>query len=168
MLQRQRAAGLDLTERKAGVQILDVGQVDQDRAGKLGEGIEIPRNHLQFEGARPADVVARHHLRNFADRFFQLARHVAGVAVGVQPHKGQHAQANLVAVDLGVVALDETRLFQRLDPAPAGRGRQAHTRGQFSVGEPRVDLQLIQNRQVICIKSFHFLESTARSFQKPP
>lgn len=41
MPQRQRAAGLDLSQRETGVQVLDVGQVDEDLARELAEAVEV-------------------------------------------------------------------------------------------------------------------------------
>ena len=55
MPQWQGAAGLDLAERKTGVQVFHVGQVDQVLQGKLAEGFEVLRHHLQLKGAGAAD-----------------------------------------------------------------------------------------------------------------
>jgi secreted PhoX family phosphatase len=120
-----RPARLHLAQRKAGVDVFHVRQVDQHLARELREAVQVARDHLQLEGAGAADVVAGHDLRDLADRLLHLARALAGVAVGVQPHEGQHAQADLVAVDLGVVALDVAGLLQRPHAPPARRRRQA-------------------------------------------
>jgi hypothetical protein len=130
------------------VEVFHVGQVDQHLACELGKAVQVLRHHLQLEGAGAADVVAGDDLRDLADRVLHLARAFAGVAVGVQPHEGQHAHADLVAVDLGVVALDVARLFQRPHAPPAGRGRQAHALREFGVGQAGIGLQFLQDLHV--------------------
>ncbi|MNW18565.1 hypothetical protein D3C71_2181820 [compost metagenome] len=47
-----------------------------------------------------------------------------------------------MAVDLGVVALDETGFLERAHAPPARRGRQAHALRQFGVGQTRIGLEL--------------------------
>ena len=131
--------------------VFHVGQVQQHIARKLRKAVQIARHDLQLEGARAADVVARHHFRNLADGFFHGTGQVAGAAVGVQPHKGQYAQADLVAVDFGAVALDEASLFQRAHPPPAWRGRQAHALGQLGIRQTGVGLQFLQDGEVVFV-----------------
>src|SRR5665647_3906364 len=101
MAEWQRAAGLDLAQRKTGVQILDVGQVDQHVACELAEAVEVAADHLELEGAGAADVVAADDFGDFPDGLFQGRQHVARVLRSIKPYKGQHAQTDLVAVDLG-------------------------------------------------------------------
>ncbi len=155
MAQRQGTAGLHLAQREAGVQVFHIRQVDQHLARELAEGVEVAAHHLQLKGAGAADVVAADDLGNLADRLFQRVQHVAAVAVGVEPHKGQHAQAHLLAVDLGAVAGDETAFFQRLHAAPAGRGTQAHAVGEFGVAQASIVLQFVQDGKVKSVKCFH-------------
>ena len=138
MCQRQRGAGLHLAQAEAGVQVLHVRQLEQHVHGQPREGVEVGGHHLQLEGAGAADVVAGHHLGAGADGVFQRARAFAVVALGVQAHEGQHAQADLAAVDLGPVAGDVALLFQPLHAPPGGRGRQADARGELGVGQARV------------------------------
>ena len=85
-----------------------------------------------------------HDLRQFFDGFFQLARGVTAVAVGVQPHKGQHAQAYLVAVDFCALAGDEARLLQRPPAAPGVRTRQAHARLAAGIGQTTLAFPLLE------------------------
>ena len=73
---------------------------------------------------------------------------VAGVALGEQAHEGHHAQADLVAVDLGPVTGDVAAFLQRPDPAPARRGAQADALRKLCVGEAAVGLQLVQDGDV--------------------
>ncbi len=155
MAQRQRAASLHLAQREAGVHILHIGQVDQHLARELAEGVEVAAHHLQLKGACAADVVAADDFGNLADRLFQRMQHVAAVAVGVQPHKGQHAQAHFLAVDLGTVAGDEAAFLQRLHAAPAGGCTQAHAVGEFGVAESAIVLQFVQDGEVKSVKCFH-------------
>jgi len=55
--------------------------------------------------------------------FFELARHVAVVAFGVQSNECQHTQSNFFAVNVGAVTADVAGLFQRSHPTPTGRSR---------------------------------------------
>jgi hypothetical protein len=64
----QGPLSLDLAQRKTDVQAFQVGQVLQHIQSQVGESIHVRRHHLQLEGGR------------------------AGVAVGVDTHKGQHAE----------------------------------------------------------------------------
>ena len=98
MPQRQCAAGLDFTQRKAGVQVLHIWQIHQVLQRKPAESFKVLRHYLQLKRAVAADVVARHDIGQFFDGFFQLARGIAAVALGVQPHKGQYAEADLAAL----------------------------------------------------------------------
>ena len=63
--------------------------------------------------------------------------------------------AVIVAVDLGVIALDVPARLQCPDTAPARRRRKPHPLRQFSIGEARIRLQFFQDRQVELIDAFH-------------
>ncbi|MCY1381115.1 hypothetical protein D9M69_689900 [compost metagenome] len=99
--------------------------------------------------------MASHHLGHLADRLFQLAGGFVADALGVDAHESEHAQSDLVAVDLGPIAADDALRLQCTHPAPAGRGGQAHALRQLGVGEPRVGLKFLQDRQVELIDAFH-------------
>ena len=105
------------------MQVLHVGQVDQALQGKARKTVQVLRHHLQLKGAGTADVVAGDDLGQFFDGIFQHAGRVAGVAFGIQPNEGQHAQADFLAVKFGPVALDEAVDLQRTHAAPARRRR---------------------------------------------
>jgi hypothetical protein len=77
-----------------------------------------------------------------------LPRAVPGVAFRIQPHEGHHAQADLVAVDLGPVTGDESALLQGPNPAPARRSTEPDPLRKVRVGESAIGLQLIQNGEV--------------------
>ncbi|MCY1308096.1 hypothetical protein D9M70_580790 [compost metagenome] len=57
-------------------------------------------------------------------------------------------QAQRLLVQQGRVAFDHAGFFQRLDPVPAGRGRQPHLFGQLQVGKPTVRAQRAQDLAV--------------------
>jgi hypothetical protein len=59
MRERQSARGLHFAERKAGVQVFHVGQVDQHFARETAEFAQVGADDLQLEGAGAADVEAR-------------------------------------------------------------------------------------------------------------
>ncbi|MNT49945.1 hypothetical protein D3C72_1868300 [compost metagenome] len=121
----------------------------------MRKALQVTRHHLQLEGAGAADVVAGHHLGHLADRVFELARGFVGDALGVHAHEGEHAQPDLVAVDLGAVALDEAGIFQRPHAAPARRRRQAHALRQLGVREAAIGLQFLQDSEVELVNAFH-------------
>ena len=148
MPQRQRGAGFHFAERKTGVQVFHIRQIDQHVARELAEAVQVAADDLQFKRAGAADVVAADDFGNLADGVFERLQYVSAVARRVQAHEGQHAQADLVAVDLGAVAGDEAGFFQRPHAPPAGRGRQADARRQFGVGQARIELQLVQDGDV--------------------
>jgi len=70
MTQRQSAAGLDLAQRKAGVNVFHIGQVHEFFQGKLAEGFQVLGYDLQLKGTGAADVVAGHDLGHLFDGFF--------------------------------------------------------------------------------------------------
>ena len=153
--QRQRPCCLYLAQRKAGVQVFHIGQVQQYIARKLRESVQITCHHLQLEGAGAADVVAGNHFGDFLDGFFHGAGHAASVAVGVQAHKGEHAQANFAPVEFGPVAQDKADFLQGPHAPPAGRGRQAHALRQLRIGQACFALQLAQDGYVEFVECVH-------------
>ena len=62
-------------------------------------------------------------LGQLADRVLQRLGGRGGAALGVHAHEGQHAQADLVAVDFGAVAFDEAGFFQRAHVERAGSAK---------------------------------------------
>lgn len=162
MPQWKRAARLDFPQRKAGVNVFHVRQAHEFFQGELAEGFQVLGHHLHLKGAGAADVVAGHDFRHLFDRFFEPARGVCAVAVGIQPYKGQYAQADFVAIDLSPVTGDEAGLFKCAHASPAGRGRQADPRGQLGIGLACIGLQLYQNSDVKLIECFHKLYFAAR------
>src|SRR5213595_2566391 len=158
------AARLDLPQREAGVKVFHVRQVDQHLARQLREAVEVLAHHLELERARAADVVARDDLGDLADRLLHLTRALAGIAIGIEPHEREHAQADPVAVDLGVVALDVAGLLEGAHAAPARRGRQAHALRQFGIRQARVGLQLGKDLDVEFVERFHFGLNRERIF----
>lgn len=80
-----------------------MGQVDQGFHGEAGIGVQVGGHDGDLKRAFAADVVAAHHLGQSNELFFQFARHLPGVAVGVQAHEGDNAEAYFVAVDRRVV-----------------------------------------------------------------
>ena len=86
-------------------------------------------------------------------RVFQRARGLGVVALGIDTHEGQHAQADLAPVDLGAVAGDVALLLEPLDAPPGGRGRQADARGQLGIAQARVVLQLAQDGDVVAVQA---------------
>lgn len=99
MPQRQRAARFHLAERKADMQVCHIRQVDLHVPGKLAEGVEVAADHLQLKRASAVDAVAAHHTGNRADGCLQRLHNVVAVARRVESHEGEHAHADLVAVD---------------------------------------------------------------------
>jgi hypothetical protein len=91
---------------------------------------------------------------------------LVGDALGVHAHESEHAQPDLVAVDLGVIALDEAGFLQRPHAPPAGRGRQAHALRQLGVGEAAVGLQFLQDCEVELVNAFHGGDIKQDSFWK--
>ncbi|MDP3823162.1 MAG: hypothetical protein Q8R33_16965 [Burkholderiales bacterium] len=134
------------------MQVFHVRQVQQRALREPGKRVEVGRHHFELEGARARDVVAGDHVGDAPDRFFELARGGSGVAVGVDAHEGEHAQADLAAVDLGPVTGDETLFFEPLDAPPGRRSRQADACGQLGVRQARVALQLVQQGDVVAVE----------------
>jgi hypothetical protein len=99
--------------------------------------------------------MARDDLGQLADRFFHFARQLARVAVRVQAHERENAQADLVPVDLGVIALDVSGLLERTNAAPARRRREADPLRKFCIREAAVGLQMVQDGDVELIECFH-------------
>jgi len=91
------------------------------------------------------------------DRFLHAQGDVGRVLRGIDAHKGQYTEAELVAVQGCVVAGDVAGLFERTHPAPAGRGRQAHTLGQFGIRQTGVFLQLVEDGPVEFVNLVHLL-----------
>ncbi len=57
-------------------------------------------------------------------------------------------KSELLGRDFGMIALDEPCLFQRPDPAQAGRRRNPGALGKLDVGHAAVGLQVLQDFQV--------------------
>ena len=88
---------------------------------EFAEGVEVLSHHLQLEGACAAYVIAGNYFGQFFDGFFELRSCIGIVAVSIQAHKSEYAQANFVPIDLSPVTSDEACLFKRAHTAPAGR-----------------------------------------------
>ena len=54
----------DLAQRKAGVNVFDMRQIQQYFTCQAGKGFEVGGHHLQLKRSGAADVVARHDLRH--------------------------------------------------------------------------------------------------------
>jgi len=156
MAQWQNAVGLDLAQRKTGMDVFHVGQIHEAAQREARKTVQVARHYLQLESAGAADVVAGDHLRQFADGLFQQPCFVCGIALGVESDKSQHAEPDFVAVDGRAITGDEPFLLQRAHAAPAGCRAQPHTLRELCVGQASVGLKLVQDGNVELIQSFHF------------
>jgi len=156
MAQWQNAVGLDLAQRKTGMDVFHVGQIHEAAQREARKTVQVARYYLQLESAGAADVVAGDHLRQFADGLFQQPGSVSGIALGVKPDKSQHAQPDFVAVDGRAVTGDEAFPLEPTHAAPAGCRAQAHALREFCVGQAPVGLKLVQDGDVELVQSFHF------------
>ena len=142
--------------RGSGVIGLPVQRGGQDhRARRLavrGESVDDPLEradraggHLQHAARVPGDPVDLQDLRPVGHRRVvqDASRAVAG-----HPDQRDHGTAGSAQVDVGVVAGDDSGLLQPADPLGDRRWRQVHPPGQLAEGEPRVGLQLAQQRPV--------------------
>ena len=154
MAQGQGPCGLDLAQRKTGLKIFHIGQIDEALQGKARKAVQVFGHHLQFERAIATDVVTGNDLGQAGDGGFELARGIARVALGIDPHKCQHPQADFPAVQLGTVTHYVTTFFERTHTPPTGRRRQTHAVGQFGVAEAAVTLQGMQDSQIKLINHF--------------
>ena len=68
----------------------------------------------------------------------------------MQPDHRKHRdlEAERPAVEIGVITLNEPRLFERPDAAQAGRRRDADTGRQFDIGDAPVGLKLAEDVKI--------------------
>jgi hypothetical protein len=117
-----------------------LGSLNSTSSAKARKRVEICCHHLQLEGAGAADVVAGHDLGQGADGFFQRTRALAVVALGIQPHEGEHAQADAAPVDLGAVAGDVALLLEPRTRRQVGAALRPMRCGQLGVREMNAPL----------------------------
>lgn len=91
---------------------------------EVGVGVEVGRHHLQQEIGVAGDRIAGNHLTEPGDALGELLGLHLAMAVGLDADEGQHAQADLLAVERGAVAADDAGLLELPYSPPAGRGRQ--------------------------------------------
>ena len=162
--QGQGPCSLDLTQRKTGLKIFHVGQIDETLQGKTRKTVQVFGHHLQLERAIAADVVTRNDLRQAGDGGFELTGGIARIAFGIDPHERQHPQADFPTVQFGTVTHYVTTFFERTHTPPTWRCRQTHTVGQFGVAEAAVTLQGMQDGQIKLVNHFYIPPSLAIIF----
>ena len=73
-----------------------------------------------------------------------------GILLAGQADKDEagHLEAQRLAVQIGVIALDEAGLLQRAHAAQAGRRGDLGAARQFDIGDAAIGLQFGQNAQI--------------------
>ena len=91
--------------------------------------------HVAGQGMAGDDLVPAVH------SFDEAVQALLAVLFQLYADEGLQAQANPLGIDQGRIALDDTRGFQPLDPAQAGRRLQVHLGGDIGLGGAPVLLQ---------------------------
>ena len=75
-----------------------------------------------------------------------------GLAMEADHRKHRHLEAERAAVNIGVIALDETSRLKRAHTAQAWRRRNAGPRGEIDIGDAPVCLQFGKYPQIDMIE----------------
>ena len=93
------------------------------------------------------DIAHQHealdHFREADDLLLELRQALPAVAGQLDVHEYQHLEAQFFASQQRDAALDDAAGLELVDPAPAGRLRQADRLGEVGGGYRRVLLQLL-------------------------
>ena len=103
--------------------------------------LEVGHHHVQQVVHVAGERVAGHHLVPAAHGLGEARHAGAAVLLQLHAHEGLQAEADRSRVDARRVAADRAGLFQALQAAQAGGGRQVHPLGEFGIGQAPFALQ---------------------------
>ena len=152
---------LRLADREGRAHRVDVGRRDQFARQPVLVGVPILGDDLQDEVGLARHHRALAHHRPAAHAFLERREIGLGLAMQADVREHRHAEAEVIGVELGVVALDVAGLFQRANAAQARRRRDADRLGQPHVRHAAVVLQGRQDAAV------DFVELYARHASPP-
>lgn len=154
MAERQRRGRLDRLDREVAANVADPGQAQQGLAEQAFVGAQVGDHHLQEEVRLAGDEVHRDHLRQVDHRTVEGLGLLLAVAFHLDPDEHREAEADLVAVDAGLVAANHPGLFQQAHAAQAGGRGEADLLGQLDVAQAAVALEGGEDAVVIGVE-FH-------------
>ena len=140
----------------------DVGEVAVD--ADLGEqqtvdqaliAVDVGCHDLEQVVDAAAGGVALDHLVDLADRGLETLKILIAVLLEHDLDQDGRDGAELLEVDLGMVAADQAGFFQALEALPARRRREIDRAGECCLGDPPLRLQRGQDLQIDRIEPGH-------------
>ncbi|ADE40462.1 Extracellular ligand-binding receptor [Candidatus Puniceispirillum marinum IMCC1322] len=124
------------------------------------EIIPILGDDFQHEIGLTHKHMALPHLRPGTHQLFEILQIALGLAG--QPDKGKHidAIAHRIGIDIGMIALDDTGIFQPAHTAQTWRCRNARTFGKIDIGDTAIFLKIMQDLPINSI-DFDFARHNA-------
>lgn len=146
---------LDRSQDHVGLCAGDGGDAEQHAFQKIVIRLDIGADDMQVIVGLPCRGIAGADFGAALDGADESVKLVRIVACQVDMHDGPKAEALFFIVQQHGILADDAAFLERLDPAPAGRGRQPCPIGEIGVRDAAIFPQGVENALIAWVKFRH-------------